>query len=469
MKYIVYLLSALLALAAVVLVVVTGFIAVLPGYAMTLMMGVQAIFALLQLKTPTPRLLLIVCGTTVSFGVEAFAAVPLPALAGMAAGLLPAVFVLIRYARLVKPEPLQRDDSRALTAAAVIACAYPVWNIVHALMGFGGAGAWMNAALWGGAGLAVFSLLKNRRTSVLYRMLLVGLIRGAIPVGSAEGLLSQIVGWISICMLEFAQLVVLVEAVRSRGVLEDAVGEQRPRDRHYAVYVISAVLSLLLALVFLRTADSPYLFILSGAYGLLACTQIFKHTPRLALLFSGAALLLTLQRMLGETPVAFFLLAAVLPPVIYELRRRGREVKAQPVVRVKRSLLMAAGVLAGLYAVLSIIMAAQNTNVPIFFTNLMIGAAMTVGLAAACFAKGRRVSIYWRLLFSGAVLCGVLLGIHEIVCYIVAGYSSLITYRLMDAMSVAAAVLVLIHAAKHRREDTVPPAPETEPDAQMAA
>lgn len=466
MKYAVYILSALLALTAVVLVVVTGFFAIPPGYPMALLLGVQVIFALLQLKTPTPRLLLLVCGTSVSYSLSFFTAMPLPALVGIAAGLLPAVYGLVLYARLVKAEPVKPDGSRALTAAAVIACAYPIWNIVRALMGFAGAGAWLNAALWGGVGLAVFSLLKNRRTSVLYRMFFVGLIRGAIPVQQGEGMLSQIIGWISVCLLVFALMIVLVEAVRSRGVLEKAVGLPKPRDSHYTAYVISAVLSLLMVLVFLKTAEPPYLIILPGAYGLLVCIQLFKHTPRLVLLLSGAALMLTQRAMLGGTPVAFFLLAAVLLPVVYELIRCSREVKASPGKLQKSGLLMAAGFLSVLYALLLIFITAQKVNDPMFFTDELVGVVMAAGLGVACFAKVRRVSAHWRMLFSGALLCGALLATRAILYYLAGGYYSLITYRLADAVSLAAAVLALIHAAKHRREDTVPTVPETESKAQ---
>lgn len=203
-----------------------------------------------------------------------------------------------------------------------------------------------------------------------------------------------------------------------------------------------------------------------------AVVQLIKATPRVILLLSGTAVFMAVQAISVGQYLLLLVLAACLITALYELVLYGRRVKRLPVRPVKRGLLIAAGVIAALYAALTAIniIALLLSPIPkslVAVVSVMVSPAGLAALAVLCFLKNWRAGDFARVFLVGESLLSVLLWPVNIANLLMRNTSpTIISVSVLVGMtSIVLVVFVLVHAAKHRREDNIPPAPDT----QMAA
>jgi hypothetical protein len=234
---------------------------------------------------------------------------------------------------------------------------------------------------------------------------------------------------------------------------------------------------------FISNAASLYLIIaVSAATAALAVVQLFKATPRLMLLFAGAAAGMSLSLVTFSGFHGPLLLAAGLLPAVYGLIRQGMAVSAEPKRRVRSGLLIAAGVLMCVAAVYYIATAAASLSmyaaidaprqVVLFAAVSSAGAvACAVCLAVFCFAKSRRTSVFYRVFFTGLPASGLLIAPFSYAAQAAMGVPFLAMVLPMAAALIllVAVLFVLIQAARRRRDDAAVPPPALEPDAGVAA
>lgn len=151
---------------------------------------VMAVLSLIQLKKSTPKIMLIFSGavffTSLGFFFIFSVWYLIFMIVGVAAGLIPAVYEFIKHGRLVKKAPFwnQKYDG-IMIASGVIACVCILFSVyamisninlylrhereLLAVICFQGV-----VSVSGGVIRAVFCFLRNRRTSVLYRIFFIG-------------------------------------------------------------------------------------------------------------------------------------------------------------------------------------------------------------------------------------------------------------------------------------------------------
>ncbi len=270
----------------------------------------------------------------------------------------------------------------------------------------------------------------------------------------------------------------------------------------YAVYIITMVLAVFATLLafgeilreeaqlfqFRMIADMPMewheivINLIQLCFPLLfaisAIVQMFKSMPRIMLLFNGAAALAFVNYVATGRLSMLCLLAAGLLAALYELVRYGRRMKAQPVRPVKRGLLIAAGVVAGLRATLavtntfSLLFERMPEGYAVHIASGITGMVGMAALAVFCFLKNWRVGEFLRMFLVGASLLGVLVWPLDLLMLLEwkIPLQSILISVLSELVSIFMVLFVLVHAAKHRREDVAPPEPEpSEPNAAIAA
>ncbi len=261
------------------------------------------------------------------------------------------------------------------------------------------------------------------------------------------------------------------------------------------VYILTAVLAAVTAVLLVAASDFSVVdadmmletvvnfCLIVGvlvALAVLAVVQLFKPTPRLLLLFAGIAAMLSLPTVLGGGLEGLLLLAAGLLPAIYLLACHGRAVKAQPVQPVKSGPLVVAGVLACLCAAYKIVnMIATTVAFAAYNVSFMTALTPNIGLLIClialgvfCFLKRRRTSVLYRMLFAGLLAFNMLFLPFGVSAKLNVGFplEYIVSDVLVTVMQLLAVLFVLVHAAKHRREDFTPPEPEpSEPNAAIAA
>jgi hypothetical protein len=145
----------------------------------------------------------------------------------------------------------------------------------------------------------------------------------------------------------------------------------------------------------------------------LAVMNAVRDFPRLMMLFAGSSVFFAIRYLtLGWIP-GLLLLAAGLSALALTATRQYTLLKDDPREKVKGKMLIIAAVLAILYSgyqgYISIMYATayaaygipQNSTF-YFFTGLAT-IAFNLSLAAACFMKNRRTSVFYRMFFLGAM------------------------------------------------------------------
>ncbi len=261
----------------------------------------------------------------------------------------------------------------------------------------------------------------------------------------------------------------------------------------YTVYIMTALIAIASGAILLLTpimeATSymvvPPLFEIRMCALALSATlsvvQLFKSMPRLMLLSAGMTLPLVMQLLLSGIFIWLPVLAAALLPALYELIYHGRIAKALPVLRVLRvkgallGVAAAAAFVSGafyLVMMISAMLMLVHMSQYAYYALVYVEPAIScVAIGLFCLLKDNGVNVLYRMLFAGSVVTGLLVSPFIILASAVGNQDTTEAAGLITAfaLQLLAVVLVFIHAAKHRREDNIPPAPETEPDAELAA
>jgi hypothetical protein len=222
MKYVVYILTAVLAVAAVVMLVqLIAFVSTAPDNMTAaefgsglwfdiVLMGAVAVVAVVQLFKSTPRLMLLFAGAVMCDGISLLVGQWIPSmlmlaasqslqqgvglsvlrltlaqsLLMMAAGLLPALYEWIRHGLLVKAQPKRSVKRGLVVAAAVLACVNLALSLVQmasqvsVMMSYDMPLMYVLPSHIIGvlfaAGLVVACFMIRRRTGSLYRMFFAG-------------------------------------------------------------------------------------------------------------------------------------------------------------------------------------------------------------------------------------------------------------------------------------------------------
>jgi hypothetical protein len=256
--------------------------------------------------------------------------------------------------------------------------------------------------------------------------------------------------------------------------------------------------------------------VLMTAVAAMAVVQLFRSTPRLMLIFAGAAFYSGLSLLMNQwvtsmiaasmiaegtgeitgirvvfmgqlTVLSLLMLTAGLLPALYEWIRHGLLVKTQPKRDVKKSLLITAGIMACIHLALSILDIAIQaselapiamTSIKIRMPSFILGLLFAIGLLVTCFLMKRRTGVLYRMFFIGLIVLGIVSLLFSLAWGQEAGMlmgiepiDSLAKDLIVYVFARLAAVFVIIHAAKHW-EDFAPPAltPQTydEPEASAA-
>ncbi len=404
MKYTVTIVSRLLAAAAAVLLVVLGLAPqdTATGILFAAMCAL-GILAMIQLFKSTPRVLLMFCGLGVSLSMGIITQSWLPALLAIGAAALPTVYVLAGWARQVKAEPLKPERNTMLIVAGVMASVYLVYQVAAGVLTTHSAADWLGSGLAGTAGFTVFCFLSRRRTSVFYRMLFYGMSSGQGFSLPDTGMAVKLMGWLAASMVMLAALLVLADAVRTRRELT-GIQDKRESDKVIVVYVLTALLSLLAE--WMIYTPVPLLFDSSGYSAvfllllfILSIVQFFKATPRLLMMTAGTVMLLSLGNLFSGDFTSLLPLAAGALPAVYLLIRFSRQVRSARPER--RGLLVAAGVLAGVCAVVLLLAAVVSFGYAGSGSSLLVQALFAAGLAVFCLVKTRPDGVLYRLMLAG--------------------------------------------------------------------
>jgi hypothetical protein len=226
-----------------------------------------------------------------------------------------------------------------------------------------------------------------------------------------------------------------------------------------------------------------------GAAAVMAAVQLFRSTPRLMLLFAGAAASEGLLLLAGEGVQAIsaasqseltgegisiiirifgaslLMLAAGLLPALYEWIRHERMVKVQPKRTVKRGLLITAAVLACVNLALNLLRLAGIISVIpsefLIYTlpSYTFGLLFDTGLLITCFMMKRRTGAMYRMFFIGPIMLGAATLPLNLISMVKMGVDlpALAANLILSIVGILAAVFAIAHAAKHRREDFAPP------------
>ena len=262
-------------------------------------------------------------------------------------------------------------------------------------------------------------------------------------------------------------LVCIIAALMSLGVL--------------VIMQTQGVLQRLFALDVINMVSQCVLPFAALALTVIAVIHIFKAVPRLLLLSAGFSAFLSLQLLASGWPAALLMLGAGLLLFMLEIHHQNRLLVDVPREKVKSVLLVAAAVLALLWAAYQIYatytaitsqVGYSEGNTLAFFTGL----ANFVGgicIALACFKKNRPVSVYYRMFFTGAAAIYILqavLGCVALLKYTGVPAQTYAAYFGNAAAVLAITVLIVIHtirslpkkaaAAEETPEDASEEAPE---------
>lgn len=188
MKRIIYILTAILSASAAAIFIIEYILSINQSgfyipYFIAVLLAIS-ILSFIQLKKPTPRIMLLLCGYVFFESVLMIKYMYLFGMLLMAAALVPAVYELSHYGMMVRQEPQQSEKNRWMLAAALplalALCAFMVMLIVtQASLDTTGGVMVFPMDYSGIAALlctAVFCALMSRRTSVLYRLFFAGCV-----------------------------------------------------------------------------------------------------------------------------------------------------------------------------------------------------------------------------------------------------------------------------------------------------
>lgn len=160
---------------------------VMPNFFITAASLTFAILSLLQLKKSTPKLILLFCGNAFLASTNAiFMGSWWFHLIYFIAGLLPALYELIKYGSLVKQAPFQRQRYDGVMIASgvlsSICIAFCIYSLLSYMSLYNGFETEFTAYIYYSTAIgviqcictAVFCFFKRRRTGVLYRMFFIG-------------------------------------------------------------------------------------------------------------------------------------------------------------------------------------------------------------------------------------------------------------------------------------------------------
>lgn len=216
----------------------------------------------------------------------------------------------------------------------------------------------------------------------------------------------------------------------------------------YAVTILSALLAAVAAVLLavrgldLLDTGSSLLFVSMIALVVLAVIQFFKTTPRILLMFCGLGASLAVGAFAQGWLPALLMLAAAVMPAVYVLTGWARQVKAEPLRPEKNKILIAAGVMASIYAVYQVVAGVLTAGSAEDW--LGSGLAGTAGLAVFCFLNRRKTSVFYRLMFFGMGGLGFTLPYDDMAAQLVGWLTSL--------LKLFSVLLVLDDAIRMRHE-----------------
>ncbi len=258
----------------------------------------------------------------------------------------------------------------------------------------------------------------------------------------------------------------------------------------YTVYIMTALISIASGAILLLTPimEATSYMVVSPLFEIRICAlalsatlsvvQLFKSMPRLMLLSTGMTLPLVMQLLLSGILIWLPVLTAALLPALYELIHRLCMVRALPALRTKSALLgvtaVAVFVSGAFYLVMMIsgmVMLMHMRQYAYYALVYVEPVISCVAIGLFCLLKDNGANVLYRMFFAGSIVTGLLVSPFIILAAAVGNRDTAEAAGLIVAfiLQLLAVVLVLIHAIRHRREDIIPPAPETEPNAQLAA
>ena len=201
-----------------------------------------------------------------------------------------------------------------------------------------------------------------------------------------------------------------------------------------------------------------------------ALVNLKKETPRLLMLVGGSVGFWGAYLTAMGWTSGLLLVVASLAVLVVMYMRLESLYQEEPAAKVKGKMLVVAGVLSVLvglvqiaYAVFIAMMFGSNgapqMSTAYFFVGL-IYLAGSLGLAAACFAKNHRASVYYRMFFLGVmvVMTALMAGnvlftlqMHMILQLFGLSFISYIVFA-ANAAVLAVLVLVLVHTIRTRKK-----------------
>ena len=195
-----------------------------------------------------------------------------------------------------------------------------------------------------------------------------------------------------------------------------------------------------------------------------ALVNLKKETPRLLMLVGGSVGFWgTYLTAMGWTSGLLLVVASLAVLVVMYMRLESLY-QEEPAAKVKGKMLVVAGVLSVLvglvqiaYAVFIAMMFGSNgapqMSTAYFFVGL-IYLAGSLGLAAACFAKNHRASVYYRMFFLGVMVVMTALMAGNVLFTLQLFGLSFISYIVFaaNAAVLAVLVLVLVHTIRTRKK-----------------
>lgn len=204
--------------------------------------------------------------------------------------------------------------------------------------------------------------------------------------------------------------------------------------------------------------------------GILSLMQLKRSTPRLILIFSGAAFFASFGYISDFQLWGFLCLVAGLLPALYEFITYGKLLKGSTFqMQQYGKMLTAAGVMAclciitGIYSMISSAMFYANKSFPIppaYYLGI-IGIVQSICIAVFCFLRTRRTSVFYRMFFIGPSALGALFFPINITFYLIMyaqpGYFYVDpVYYIGSTISIALVILILSHASKTRHDGILP-------------
>ena len=195
-----------------------------------------------------------------------------------------------------------------------------------------------------------------------------------------------------------------------------------------------------------------------------ALVNLKKETPKLLMLFGGSVGFWGAYLTAMGWTSGLLLVVAGLAVLVVMYMRLELLYREEPVAKVKSKMLVIAGVLSVLVALVQIAYAVfiamvfgsnrtPEVSTAYFFVGL-IYLAGSVGLAAACFAKNHRASVYYRMFFLGVMVVMTALMAGNVLFTLQLFGLSFVSYIVFIAYAavLAVLVLVLVHTIRTRKQ-----------------